>query len=40
MQIVSLGDNLHEMSEPIFWKKQEKYHKSVVFQIIQSFGKG
>ena len=21
MQIVSLGDNLHEMSKPIFWEK-------------------
>ena len=25
MQIVSTGDNLHEMSKPIFCKKQEKY---------------
>ena len=24
MQIVSLGDNLHEMSNPVFW---EKYFK-------------
>ena len=24
MQIVSLGDNLHEMSKPVFW---EKYFK-------------
>ena len=24
MQIVSLGDNLHEVSEPIFWKKIKK----------------
>ena len=21
MQIVSLGDNLHEMSKPVFWEK-------------------
>ena len=28
MQIVSLGDNLHEMSKPIFGKKKkEKYLK-------------
>ena len=27
MQIVSIGDNLHEMSNPVFWKKQEKYFK-------------
>ena len=26
MQIVSLGDNLHEMSKPI-WGKQEKHFK-------------
>ena len=24
MQIVSLGDNLHEMSKPVFWKKNRK----------------
>ena len=24
MQIVSLGDNLNEMSMPIFWEKKEK----------------
>ena len=23
MQIVSQGDNLHEMSKPIFWEKEE-----------------
>ena len=27
MQIVSLGDNLHEMSNPVFWEKKEKYFK-------------
>ena len=25
MQTVSLGDNLHEVSDPIFWEKEEKY---------------
>ena len=25
MQIVSGGDNLHEMSNPAFWGKKEKY---------------
>ena len=25
MQIVSSGDNMHEMSKPIFLEKQEKY---------------
>ena len=27
MQIVSLGDNLHEMSNSVFWEKYEKYFK-------------
>ena len=27
MQIVSYWDNLHEMSNPVFWEKQEKYFK-------------
>ena len=27
MQVVSTGDNLHEMSKPVFWEKQEKYFK-------------
>ena len=28
MQIVSSGDNLHEMSEPIFWEK--KIRKNII----------
>ena len=27
MQIVSIGDNLHEMSNPVFWKKEKKKKK-------------
>ena len=27
MQIVSIGDNLHEMSDPVFWKNLEKKKK-------------
>ena len=27
MQIVSTGDNLHQMSKPAFWKNEEKYFK-------------
>ena len=27
MQIFSLGDNSHEMSNPVFWEKQENYFK-------------
>ena len=30
MQIVSIGDNLHEMSNPVSWKKFEKYFKNIV----------
>ena len=25
MQIVSIGDNLHEMSKPVFWANKKKY---------------
>ena len=27
MQIVSIGDNLHEMSNPVSWEKYEKYFR-------------
>ena len=27
MQIASIGGNLHEMSNPVFWKKKEKKKK-------------
>ena len=27
MHIVSSGDNLHEMSDPVFWKKKKKKKK-------------
>ena len=30
MQIVSLGDNLHEMSKPTFWKKNNKKKQNVI----------
>ena len=26
-------ENLHEMSNPIFWEKEEKYHQFVVCKI-------
>ena len=39
MQIVSLGDNLHEKSEPIFLEKSEKYHQFVVCWIFIQCGK-
>ena len=27
MQAVSVGDSMHEMSNPVFWNKSEKYFK-------------
>ena len=27
MHIVSMGDNLHEISNPVSWEKYEKYFK-------------
>ena len=38
MQVcVSFGDNLHEMSKPVFW---EKYRQSVVCWIFPESNKG
>ena len=34
MQIVSTGDTLHEMSNPVFWEKQEKYFKMLSSEIF------
>ena len=38
MQIVSYGDNLHEMSKPIFWKKKKirKIFQNVAAEILPS----
>ena len=36
MQIVSSGDNLHEMSNPIFWRKKEKYIKMSSAEFLPS----
>ena len=36
MQIVSLGDNLHEVSNPIFQDKLEKYFKMLSAEAAQS----
>ena len=27
---ICIGDNLHEISNPVVWEKQEKYHQFVV----------
>ena len=40
MQIVSSGDNLHEMSNPVFWEKKEKYRQFVVCWIRRECGNG
>ena len=40
MQTVSIGDSLHEMSNPVFWKnkkqkkKQEKYFSMLSAEIL------
>ena len=39
MQIVSIGDNLHEMSNPVFWEKKEKNHQFVVCWICPEHAK-
>ena len=39
MQIVSFGDNLHEVSDPIFLEKKEKYQQFVVCSIRPLRGK-
>ena len=39
MQIVSLGDNLHAMSNQIFWKKYEKYFKMSSAEILTQYAK-
>ena len=39
MQIVSIEDNLHEMSNPVFWKKEEQYHQFVIYWISLESGK-
>ena len=39
MQIVSTGDNLHEMTKPFFWKKEEKYFKMLSAEIFTQSAK-
>ena len=40
MQIVSLGDNLRDMSKPVFWENKKKYHQFVNFWISPESDKG
>ena len=35
MQIVSLGDNLHEMSNPVFWEKVRKIFQDISAEFAQ-----
>ena len=35
MQIVSIGDNLHEMSNPVFWEKNKKNINSLSSAELQ-----
>ena len=34
MQIVSSGDNLHEMSDPVFWENKKKYFNMLSAEIF------
>ena len=36
MHIVSLGDNVHEMSNPIFWEKKKKINDMSSAEFEQS----
>ena len=36
MQIVSSGDNLHEISKPVFWEKLEENRFRHFMQIVSS----
>ena len=33
MQIVSIGDNLREMSDPVLWKKSAKIFQNVCWNV-------
>ena len=39
MQIVSVGNNLHEMSMPVFWEKYENYFKVSAAETLTEHGK-
>ena len=36
MQIVSIGDNLHEKSKPVFWEKTKKNIIILSFQNVSA----
>ena len=35
MQSVSIANNLHEMSNPLFWVKYNKYHQFIAAGLAQ-----
>ena len=39
MQIYSSGDDLHEMSDPIFWENKKKYFKMLSAEILMQHTK-
>ena len=39
MQIVSFEDNLHGVSNPVFWEKSEKKSKMLSDEIFTQFDK-
>ena len=40
MQIVSIGENWHEMSNPVFWGKKEKYFNTWYAENFTQRAKG
>ena len=36
MQIVSIGDNLHEMSNPVFWEKKKSITNLSYAELAQA----
>ena len=40
MKIVSNGDNVHDMSNPVFWEKLEIIKQFIVCWISAESGKG
>ena len=37
MQIVSFGDNFHEMSKPVFWEKKNKQENNINMSPAEFF---
>ena len=39
MQSISIANNFHEMSYPIFWGKFNKYHQFIAAELAQRMEK-